>query len=58
MDPAQGVVGDTELTRIVRNDHRAAEQAVMADGAPDRCLRDRTQKLSVDRIAALLFLLI
>lgn len=53
MDPAQGVVGDTELTRIVRNDHRVAEQAVMADGAPDRRLRNRTQKLSVEDIDVL-----
>lgn len=53
MDPAQGVVRDTELTRIVRNDHRVAEQAVMADGAPDRRLRNRTKKLSVEDIDVL-----
>lgn len=53
MDPGQGVVGDTKLTRIVRNDHRAAEQAVVADGAPDRRPCDRTQRLLVEDIDAL-----
>ena len=53
MHPTQGVVGDTELARIVRNDHRAAEQSMVADRPPDCRLRDRTQKLSVENIDAL-----
>lgn len=44
---------DTELASVVRDDHRVAHKAVMADGTPYTGFRDRADRIPVENIDAL-----
>jgi len=55
MDPAQGVVGNTELAGVVGNDHCSAQQAMVSDGAPDGGFREKAHELPVENIDALAY---
>ncbi|WFU11991.1 hypothetical protein QA646_26825 (plasmid) [Rhizobium sp. CB3090] len=53
MDPAQGMIADTKLPGIVRDDHHVAQQAVMAQGTPQTSFGQDPDPLPVENIDAL-----
>ena len=53
VDPAQRMGADPELSGIVGDDHRIANQTMMADGAPDAGLGKRAEDVPVEDIDAM-----
>lgn len=53
VDAAQRMGADAELSGIVGHNHRIADQAMMADGAPDACLGKRADYFLVEDVDAI-----
>ncbi|EJC77956.1 hypothetical protein Rleg10DRAFT_6683 [Rhizobium leguminosarum bv. trifolii WSM2012] len=53
VDPAQRMGADAELSGIVGHDHRIADQAMMADSAPDAGLGKRADYFLVEDVDAI-----
>jgi len=53
MDPAERMGADPELSGIVGDDHRIADQTMMANGTPDTGLGKRTNDVPVENVDAM-----
>lgn len=52
MNPAQGMIGDAELSGIVGHDHRVAHQSMVAHRAPEGRVGDLAHQGAVEDIQA------
>lgn len=44
---------DPEMAGIVRDNHRVAEETMMADGSPDACFCEHADRRSIENVDAL-----